>query len=634
VDVFFVISGFLITRLLAGEIERTGRISLATFYARRVKRLMPQALTALAAVAALSALLFSPVRADGVARDVIAAGAYSINWRFSAQSADYFAAGSDDSPLVHFWSLAVEEQFYVAWPVLLLALTWPWRRRRTPVRVPLAAALATIVAGSFAYAVLLADEAPRQAYFSTPARVWELALGGLLAVGLGTRPVGRRTASAAAWSGLAAIAFATVAFDGGTAFPGVPALVPALGAAGLIVAGASAASAAPVRLLASTAMQRLGRLSYAWYVWHWPALVFAAAAFGPLSWMEGLLVVAASLAPTILTNRWIEEPARRLELHRRRPCAALAAAPAGVLAAAALGIGLLLALPSTPTLALADAEGAGQLQRTGAVQGTATALRPTPRNADKDRPRAWFDGCAVQFKQTSSPPCVYGRPHSTTTVVLFGDSHAAQYFDALEPIALRRGWRLVHLTKAGCPPASVSVISATLRGEYAECDLWRENALRRIERREHPALVVTSSNVRYTVVAGGRRLGDKESRLAMAEGLAKTLGRLRRAAPRVAFIRDAPRPPSDIPSCVAGAMRDLRRCAFRERDAFEHPDVVTAAARAVRGIRVIDPTRVFCRSGICPAVIGDVLVYRNTGHLTATWVYTMRGWLEGRLPLP
>ena len=617
VDVFFVISGFLITRLLVRELDRTGGISLPRFYARRVRRLLPQAIVAIVAVALVSRIVLSPLAADAVLRDVMAAGVYAMNWHLSAQAVDYFAAGAADGPLDHFWSLAVEEQFYVVWPLLLLLLRRRW----------VAPALAAIFAVSLTHAIQRAGATPQQAYFSTAARAWELALGGLVALALAERRLGRRSATALGWAGLASIGYATATFGARTAMPALPALLPALGACALVAAGTSAVPAAPTRLLALSPMRFVGRISYAWYVWHWPVLVLAAAVAGPLGTGAALAVTAASFVPTIVTHRWIEEPIRRSRV-RVRTAVLAAPATASLVIVAALAISW--SIPSPPTLAAGKAEGAAQLVRAPRLQRAATALRPTPRDADADRGRSWEDGCLVDAAATSSPPCVYGDRSAATTVVLFGDSHAMQFFPALDRVALRRHWRLVQLAKSGCPPEAVRVIYEPLDRQYPECDAWRDAALARISR-ERPALVVTSSSVAYRVVEGRRVLDGAAGLAALTRAYPRALARLAQIVPRVAVLTDAPRPPIDVPDCVATHLRDLRRCAFPRRAAVARARVLAAAARRVRGVQLIDTASRFCLRRLCPAVIGDVLVYRQTGHITATYMRTLAPWLEEAL---
>jgi hypothetical protein len=287
-------------------------------------------------------------------------------------------------------------------------------------------------------------------------------------------------------------------------------------------------------------------------------------------------------------------------------------------------------IPSPPTLAAGKAAGAAQLDRRPTLQRSATALRPTPLNADDDRGRSFTDGCLAEATATRSPRCVYGDPRSRTVIVLFGDSHAMQFFPALEPIAVRRHWRLVQLTKSGCPPQAVDVIYTPLNREYPECPAWRAYALDRIAR-ERPALVVTTSAVGYTAVERGRRLGPDATARALAAGYRPTLLRLRRTARRVAVLVDPPRPPWDVPDCVSERLHELRRCAFRRGPAVAGARKVAAGARRVRGVRVIDASDRFCVRRVCPAVIGDVLVYRQTGHITATYAGTLAPWLEAAL---
>jgi peptidoglycan/LPS O-acetylase OafA/YrhL len=631
VDVFFVISGFLITRLLIAEIDRTQRISLTTFYGRRIKRLLPQAVLVVTVVVIGSWALLSPIRARDVSHDVMAAGGYLINWHFAAQSADYFSTGDADRPLDHFWSLAVEEQYYVVWPLLLLLVTRPWRRRPASARRALAFTLAAIIAFSLLYAAHVVASTPTQAYFSTPARAWELGLGGLLAVAPLSR-VPPALAACVAWCGFAAIVAATLAFGPATPVPGPAALVPTVGAGALITAGAQAHRPLPARWLGVRPMQALGRMSYAWYVWHWPVLVFAAEALGPLSLLEALAVAAASLVPAVVTYRWIEQPVRRSDVHRRRPRLTLAAAPVAASLIVVLGLGLAALEPAIPTSSASEAIGAAQLGGRRGIQESAAALRPAPQDADADRSRAYYDGCLVGKREERSPACVYGDPTAAETVVVFGDSHAMQYFPAIERIARQRHWRLVELTKSGCPAARVRVRDYLLGRAYTECDAWREYALRRIAD-EHPQQIITSGTATYAVLAGGHRLGHTGSRAALVAGYKRVFAQLRKLAGTVIAIHDTPQPPFDVPSCVAGALDHLRRCAFPKRVGRPPGDPISVAARAA-GVRLLDPVDQLCVRALCPAVIGNVLVYRQSGHLTATYAATMTPWFDRHIPAP
>jgi peptidoglycan/LPS O-acetylase OafA/YrhL len=637
VDVFFVISGFLITGLLVRELEKSGTVSLARFYSRRAKRLLPLTVVVLAVVAVLSWLLFDPVRMDEVSLGVVASGLYFMNWLLAARAADYFAAGLEASPVQHFWTLAVEEQFYLVWPVLILAAAWWSHRTGLGLRPVLAAAFAAVALSSLAYSIYSTQAQAGAAYFSTLTRGWELALGGLLALVPASRfgRLPRAAAGAMAAAGLAAIAFATLRFDDDTLFPGHAALVPTLGTAAIIAAGLATTTAGPSRLLALGPVRHVGRISYSWYLWHWPPLVFAAAIWGKLSPLEGLAVLAVSYVPALLTNRLVEKPFLHSETLSRYPRKALALGGACTATSVSLGLLLLAVTPTVPEAPEARVAGAAALEEGHSLQENAEAVHPTPREAEKkkNRPRMYSDGCHLDLEETESPECVYGKPSSKTTVVLFGDSHAMQWFPALEKLAKERNWRLLGFSKSACPPAEIRVYSTGLRREYRECVEWRERTLERIVE-EDPNLVVTSMLNRYRARENGKGLGRKESNEAVVEGYASTLRKLRSSGAPVAVIEDVPRPDKDVPECVSQSLDRLQECAFPRGAALGEPRVNVEAAERVEGASLIDPTPVVCPGRTCPAVIGDVLVYRNGAHLTRTYVNSLIPWLGERLPEP
>jgi peptidoglycan/LPS O-acetylase OafA/YrhL len=634
VDVFFVISGFLITRLLLGEVDRTGGISLRRFYARRARRLLPLSAVLLASVGVLSLLLLSPVRAVEVSGDIISSALYTANWHFAAQSVDYFAQDIEPSPVLHLWSLAIEEQFYVVWPSLLLAVTWFWRRRGGSVRPALWVTLAIVLVGSFALGVHLTGDQPAAAYFSTFGRAWELALGAALAL-LGALRIRRTAAAAIGWAGLGAILYAAIAFDASTPFPGVAALLPTVGTACLILAGASLygqAKAAPTGLLSLSPVRYVGRISYSWYLWHWPALIFAAAIWGPLSVAAGLAVVAVSWIPTAATHYWIEDPIRLSRVLALRPNRALAIG----LGCMAIGVGagaLLTDLqPTLNTAPLSDVKGAEALREQPNPQQRAVAVRPNPMRARDDRSRAFYDGCLVGIGGTNSNKCLYGDPNGKRTLILFGDSHAMQYFPALEELAKTRHWRLITLTKAECTPGEVKIRSMVANREYSQCDAWREDSLQRIEAGDpKSAIVVMSGDTAYTPYGpDGEELSGDAGASVMEAGYVATLTRIHRAGLRTVVIRDTPVTASDVPGCVSEDLQHLESCAFpRVRDKTKEFDA--RAARAAPDTHLIDINPEICPENLCRAVIGNALVYRDKSHLTATFARTLAPGIERAL---
>jgi peptidoglycan/LPS O-acetylase OafA/YrhL len=637
VDVFFVISGFLITRLLLGELDRTGTISLRGFYARRAKRLLPLSAVLLATVGVLSLILLSPLRNTEVAGDIVSSALYVANWHFAAQSVDYFAQGLEPSPVLHLWSLAIEEQFYLVWPGVMLLATWFWRRRGRSVRPALWVVLTLILVGSLVYGIVLTDDKPAFAYFSTFARAWELGLGAALAL-IGTVRLPRLGAAALGWLGVAAIVYASFAFTGETTFPGTAALVPTLGAAALILSGtALAAGAGGVtglragagNVLAWGPVRYVGRISYSWYLWHWPFLVFAAAIWGPrLSVAAGLAAVAASWVPTQMTHMLIEDPVRRAPALRRLPNRALALGLTCTLVAVGVGIGLRATQPTVRTAKLSDVPGAAALPDQPVPQETAVALRPNPLKARADRGRSYYEGCMVGIEGTNSNKCLYGEPEGERTLVLFGDSHAMQYFPAVDELAEIKHWRLIVLTKAECPPEEVEVRSMIENREYSQCDEWRQDALERIEQGGKSVTVVMSGDTEYTPYGpDGEELDGDDAAEAMEAGYLRTLSRIQAAGPHTVVIRDNPSSTEDVPSCVSEDIQHLGRCAFPRKREWDREYDVRAAEKSPE-THLVDFIGDICPGEVCRAVIGNALVYRDKDHLTATFARTLEPLLE------
>ncbi len=562
--------------------------------------------------------------------DVLAASLYVANWSFMAQQVDYFAFEDGAvSPVQHYWSLSVEEQFYLAWPVLLLGLTVLAARLGTRRRPVLAVVLTALGAASLAYGLWFSGADPGRAYFSTLTRGWELVLGGLLAVVL---PAGLRMprplAAALGGGGIVVLLVTTALYTQTIPYPGWHALAPALATAAVIVAGTATRLTGPISLLSTTPLQHLGRISYAWYLWHWPAIVFAGALWGPLSTTQRVVATLAAGVPTFVTHHLIEERFRQSRTLAARPRRALALGWGCTATAVVLAFGVVILRPGLAPAPADEVTGAHSADRP--LQETVSEIRPTPATAGDDRGSLFDDGCLVKGKRRTSPRCVYGDPHGETTVVAFGDSHALEYFPALQRIAERRGWRLVGLTRASCPVGDVDY--------QPTCNAWRENTLRRIERDEHPDLVITSSatDSRFRVKLHGRRLSRSASQPQLEAGYARTFRRLRATGARVAVIRDQARAPFEVADCVSRHPSELRRCAFRPHRNAAYAFDVRGARKAGRGVQVIDTIDILCpRSGgrrLCPPVIGDVLVYRDTYHLSATFAETLDTWLQARLP--
>ncbi|SDG07368.1 Peptidoglycan/LPS O-acetylase OafA/YrhL, contains acyltransferase and SGNH-hydrolase domains [Sinosporangium album] len=611
VDVFFVISGFLITGLLLRDVAERGRFSLVDFYARRARRLLPAAGIVLIATAFAAWLVLPPLRAPEVAGDVIAAALYLANWRFVAAQTDYLAAESAPSPLQHYWSLAVEEQFYLLWAPLLLVVALAARRFAVPA---IAAATVAMTGGSFALSTVWTEINGPLAYLASPTRAWQFGVGALAAVALHysarytrhdtgrresrTAPAVRLAGAALGLAGASAVVWSVAAFDSSTRYPGLAALVPTLGTAALIL------FRSPVSTLLSTRVPRaIGRLSFSWYLWHWPVLVIAEAATGPLAWPWRVALMALSALPAYLTYALVENPVRFSRVVAELPRRGLAVGSAAMtlpVAAALLLSGGAVQSAASPAQA--------------AVARQSATLDPGAAQADYPLSR----GCEIELTAVTSPPCLFGNPASKDRIVLIGDSHAGQWFAMAEHIAVRRGWALEVLTKPGCPLATLTVTDPRLGREYRECNTWRDYAFDRLAKGPVPRLILMASLNTYT-----------SDRNALATGWDSTLARLRALGPPLAYLRGTPVPGLDIPECLSA--KPLAQCAFPRRVGLP-PDPLAEGIDDKRwpGMSTVDVTDLLCpgTGPACPAALNGVVLYRDNAHITNTLAVRLASRIE------
>jgi len=670
VDVFFVVSGFLITSILWRELEEGGRISFRRFYAARARRLLPSAALVIAATVVASAILLSPLRLPSIARDGVASALYAANYRFALASTSYLTAAGPPSPFLHYWSLGVEEQFYVLWPAFLLAvsLLW-WRRRRAggdgggvPSRSTAFVATVVLWAASFAACWYLTARNQPWAFYALPPRAFELASGGLVA--LAARPLARLPRPAGAllsWVGLALIVASCLRFGAGTPFPGSAALAPVLGTAAVIAAGQRRAEAGLAGLTTGAAivlerapMQWLGAVSYTLYLWHWPVLVLLPSALGHrLHPYQPLLAVAGSLVLAAATTLLVERPVRFSPSLSLRPVYGLVSGAALSLGAASAAVLVASALPTlhgsgtVHVASLADAADGHLLAGTrsaprlsplelkaaavdAAVQTQVAASlghRPVPADvspplyqADLDEAAPFWDGCFDNFTDVTVHPCDYGDPGGKRSVVLFGDSHAFMWFPAVAAVASAHHDRLVALAKATCPPLELEVFSPDLDEWYSACDQWRGAVLARIAAL-HPQVVVLGFSREYGVgndhvLVYGR---------AWLHGLQAMVRLLRRDGAEVVVIGPVPYPPWVVPDCLAGHLGDASYCRMNDRAPWYNGAGVRAeeAAVAAAGGSYIDVHPWFCAKGSCATLVGNMIVYRDDNHLSktyATWL--------------
>jgi peptidoglycan/LPS O-acetylase OafA/YrhL len=580
VDIFFVISGFLITGIIAREVDE-GRFSLVRFYERRFRRIMPALALMILAVLGAAAWLYLPGDLVGVPRSALAATLFASNlWFFT--DTGYFAGGADVKPLLHTWSLAVEEQYYIGFPLLLLLLARLAPRWRS-------AAVAGIAAASLALAIVMQRDTSGFAFYLPATRAWELLAGSLLALGTVPPIRARWLRESAAWAGLVAIAAAVGLYDRTTPFPGLAALPPVLGAAMLIHA---APGTQVGRLMSLRPLVGVGLISYSLYLWHWPLIVFTEyATDAPVSGITRLTVIAAAIALAIATWRFVERPFRDT---RAMPARAIFHFTAGAMAVlCALSLSLLAA---------------------GGWPGRfpAGVLRPMAGQQDFSPARK---ACHDSFMRHANP-CVLGaavRPDA----LLWGDSHGVEIAYALSLRAKAQGRSLIERTTSSCPPvldhdASDPRCAAANRATFAAI-------------RADPA-------ISHVYLAAFWANGDFDRPDFVAQ-LDHTVGALRRAGKAVTIIGPMPPQPFDVP-------RRLAHLALAGKDARE-----TGVARAVvdartvhlralfarlraEGVTIIDPVARLCDARRCAIVHDGAPLYFDSHHpsLTAAkWIIDSAG---------
>ena len=578
VDIFYVISGYLITGLILREIEKTGTLDLRSFYQRRIKRLLPTSVFVLFVTAIFAWILFPPITRDALGRDLFAAAAYISNYLFAWWQNDYQNLNATPSPFIHYWSLAVEEQFYLVWPLFILFLARYGKK-------VIFAGIAITTLLSLLFSIYLTQVAPIWAFYSLPTRAWELGFGALLLF----LPETKKKIRILPWLGFFGIAISSFNFNENTAFPGKNALVPVLATVFLM---ASIKYWPPLfnDLANSRLSQWLGAISYPLYLWHWPALVLPSSAMGrPLRFYERFLCILLTIVLAHYTSKYVEEPLRHKNFAPRTIYKG-----AAYTTAVSLVAGVLISFTSS-SIITTKGEVSYQFDLVQVME----------------KPAVYGDGCHVNYGETKSGYCTYGDKESSSTIVLYGDSHAAQWFPTLEKMATERGFKLVSLTKSACPAVDAKRPD---QGAFkmVHCTKWRENSIKRIAEIQ-PLAVITSSFQYFT---------PANSSISRAqwwnEGQRKLLKGLRGSTNNLIYISDTPRPLRDIPNCLAS--RDSKVCDSTER----------SKVSVIRGFDVINPNPWLC-SSYCPAIVEGTVAYRDASHISVDMSLKLLPKLEAAL---
>jgi peptidoglycan/LPS O-acetylase OafA/YrhL len=593
VDIFFVLSGYLITRLLVNEIDESDRIDLRRFYARRARRLLPGLALMITVITAVALIVLPPLEQKTLSGTALAAWAYCSNFALMAQASDYFGPLAHGNPLLNTWSLGVEEQFYLVWPLLIL-LGYTKRRSRN-----LVALIAATVAFSFAASIWLTYRRPPWGFYGLPARAWEFGIGGLASLLPGTwLAINGRIVRLLGWLGLAAIVGACVGLPSETGFPRGALLIPVLGTSAMLISGATIRGGSVALVLSLPVLRTLGKYSYALYLWHWPILTLAEARFSSLPLYGRVLCAVAALGLAVLSTRWVENPIR---LHPR------------LIQRTAWSLGLAVLL----TLGGIGISGTWRqlVQRTEQFRVFVQPIR--------DVPRFYQFGCVTPFLDARLRDCVFGDVNSSTAVVLLGDSHAAQWFPALERISNQNRWRLVTMIKMACPAVFLRVVQAKLGRQEQQCALWREAAIKRIgEIGAHAVVVATSTE--YLQVSPQEWF----------EGTRMLAQRLTSSGVQTLFMRDTPHAPFEVPRCLArAAWRGSGDCNLIRSQALEQTvfEMEQAVAESLPYVWNIDLSDRICGPKRCEVVQDGRIILRDGDHLAASYVESLGPALAARI---
>ncbi len=600
VDVFFILSGYLITSLLTQEISSSGRVNFARFFARRARRLLPAAITMVLVVCGAEAIVMNPLTQFNTLKSALATVLYCSNLYFAHLQLQYFFQHTAaTNPLLHTWSLAVEEQFYLIWPVLLLLLARTIKSVRNR-----SIALAVISLASFVLCVRLTATNPILAFFGTPARVWEFGAGGLLVF----MPEQWLRQNRRLWSWLGGIGIIVLTAGAeliqASMFPGYVAVVPVVGTLLLLSAGVGAPESLAPRLLRTRPAQVIGRLSYSLYLWHWPVLVIGRQLI-PKSSVPirlGWIVVAGILAA--VTYVAIENPIRFQPFLIARP-------------------GLTLGLAVLSAIVCVGAIGAW-----GAILHRSAQFRKYDRVV-QDIPGVYRKGCNPDRPDPHPAVCFFGETSQPqATVVLFGDSHAAQWFPALQEIADAQHWRLATIIKPGCIPLSIREEITPLMERV--CEEWRRAAIQDIEEL-HPELVILTSASRHP---GRDGIMMNDTRV-WEQGARETFAALAKQGAKVRFIRDTPSADYDVAGCLAQAEWDGHtQCPGPVSAIALSPGIYAAEVRAAQdfgNVKTLDLSDRMCGPDRCDLKAGGQVIFRDGDHLTASYSRSLAPVLFQRL---
>ncbi|WP_433451935.1 acyltransferase family protein [Streptomyces sp. CA-142005] len=624
VDVSFVLSGFLIGSQLLAEIDKTGKVSLSKFWARRMRRLAPGMAVVVITTATVAWLYASPLRFRDTMRDGLSAALSFMNWRLVETGTDYFANDGTQSPYQHFWSLGIEEQFYVAAPIVLVVTVW-LSRRLFRNRALVALFLTALIGGSLYLSVKETAENQPLAYFGTQTRIWELASGILLALGapLLSR-MNQGLATVISWLGLATTIGTALLITKETPLPGYAVAGPVLGACLIIAGGCANPRLGVETILHNPVTNYVGNVSYGWYLWHWPILILWPDVVGrDITYSDRFRVLSLSFILAVLMYYVVELRFRNNAQLVATPWKGIFAggtATAGAAAATACAMFIPLNLATSASAADGDAGGyAGEASVKKAVlqkELSATAQSALPGSPKDMTHYGCIDNTDVK-KFVMRENCVIGDKQGKSSIVVIGDSHAWQWGDAFDALGKSLHVKVVTMAKGGCSPEVYAIKNPELNREYSECDSWRTSAFKSI-RDLKPDVIVVTSRIRREVTESGAEQAFKVFEASGAE---------------LVYITDTPQPGRNVPDCLATHIHDVSACNPTEDKAVEYRDLRAVEQKVAErhGAQVLDALPAFCADNVCPTVIAGQIVYFDASHMTAGYAKSLVPFLKPTL---
>lgn len=637
VDIFFVISGFLITGHLMRELTATGTVRLGQFWARRARRLLPASLLVLlfCAVVAMSPYLTPTSALPNEVREILASTFYVENWYLALNSADYLNHGGDPTTVQHYWSLSLEEQFYVMWPLLMLLAAWvgvKWfrgARRRAVI-----ATLAIVSVVSFVFCVIFTITDPAPAYFVTFGRMWQFGLGAMVALIPMLRVRNALASFVLGWGGIAVLVFVIFRFDSQTPFPGYMALLPTLGAAAVIAASNTARWWYPTRILSLRPAQFVGDISYSLYLWHWPLIIIAPSVpFWGLTIYHRVALLLLCFVLAWLTKRFVEDPARSWKALTSRPARVTlwSSLAAMLVVAAVAGTAWVVNAPAYA----AGVRGVEELRENPpecfgaasvldeACAGTdfGDTILPAPGFAGVDRPLD--EQCFVQLNDARPVSCTFGSDDpDAPRVALIGDSHAYQLLSTFQRMADEEGWQLVTWFKGACPWNTTPLATPGAFG--AACTEWRDRVTSALADADLDA-VFTAAIATTPYSSAGY---DSAHDAAVAGYVDAWDEMLDRGIPVITVV-DNPVWETDPNKCLR--TRDVAECDGLRSEVLVEDDPLRDAAAERDGVTLLDFTEVFCGPDTCAPVVGGANVYRDQDHLTVSFADTLAPWYSAAI---